>query len=217
MDDDELEQHLQVCQDCGPPLLTLEKLSSLTETYRDFPHELPILLILENTSQALRNMTVEEMSNHLDDWVYETEAMELLKEEMEEEENQTEATEASSHAWWNTRVMDLDVSRRPTNVSLDDLRSVRDVFVTLALVESQPSPRKATGLSSVASMIPLLEPLSSSSNPSLFQMLPWMEALRSSQGLDWVHASAKEKVIYNALEQKLERWEQQHPVIQRYL
>lgn len=214
-----LEQHIKVCQESGPRLLTLNLLSSLTETYKTYPHELPCLIILENASKALMDTRVEEMSDFLDDWVAAFE--ETVSEREDEKKISSPSSEASATAaWLDKRVMDLDVSRsRTQDVTVEGLRRARDAFVSLAMIESQQcrGPRKSMGLSSVKSMIKLLEPLSFDPDPPLYQMLPWMDQFRESQGLDWAHANEEEKAIYNDLEQKLAKWEQRHPVILRYI
>lgn len=217
-----LEEHIKVCEEAGPRVLTLNLLCGLTETYKTFSHELPRLVILENTSKALMDTTVEEISNALDDWV--TEMMEESSEVLEEKKIGSPSS-AMKDAWLNnTRVKDLDVtclhSGSSHDVTVEELRRARDTFVSLALIESQQCqsrPRVSTGLSSVQSMITLLEPLSLDGNPPLFKMLPWMDAFRESQGLDWAHANEAQKVIYNDLEDRLAKWEQRHPVILRYI
>ena len=214
-----LDHHIKVCEKAGPRLLTVNLLCSLTETYKTFPHELPCLIILENASKALMDTTVEEMSEFLDDWVESVE--ETVSEKDKEKKSSSPGSEASAAtAWFNNRLMDIDVSRpRSQDVPAKVLRRARDAFVALALIESQQcrGPRNSTGLSSVESMIRLLEPLSFDSDPPLYKMLPWMDAFRESQGLDWAHANEEEKATYNDLEQKLAKWEQRHPVILRYI
>ena len=106
------------------------------------------------------------------------------------------------------------------DATVEELCRAQDTFVSLALIESQQYrglPQVSSGLSSVQSMITLLEPLSSdNSNPTLFKMLLWMDAFRELQGLDLPNANEEEKPIYNNLECRLlARWEQCHPVILR--
>jgi hypothetical protein len=215
-----LEQHIKVCEESGPRVLTLNLLSCLTEQYKTFSHELPRLILLENASKALMDTTVEQMNDFVDDWA--TEVEETDSQLREEKKSGSPGSAATvSDTWLNsTRVMDLDVScPRSRDISVEELRRARDTFVALACIEAQQcqGPRKSTGLSSVQSMIKLLEPLSLNPNPTLVQMLPWMEAFRESQGLDWAHANEVQREIYNDLEQKLEKWEQRHPVILRYI
>lgn len=88
-------------------MLTLSLLSSLTETYKEFSHELPVLIILENTSKALLDTTVREMSDFLDDWIgKETASRELWEGKEIGSPGPSMATTTGS--WLNTRVMDLE-------------------------------------------------------------------------------------------------------------
>lgn len=216
-----LEEHIRVCEQAGPRVLTLNLLCDLTETYKAYSHELPRLVILENASKALMDTTVEEISNALDEWVA---VVEESVSEVWEEKKTGSPGSAAKDAWLNnTRVMDMNVtclrSGNSHDATVEELRRARDAFVSLALIESKQcrGPLLSAGLSSVQSMITLLEPLSTDDNPPLFKMLPWMDAFRESQGLDWAHASEEQKAIYNHLECRLAKWEQRHPVILRYI
>jgi meiotically up-regulated gene 157 (Mug157) protein len=113
-----------------PRSMTVAVLESLVDDYIDFKHDLPILVVLENTTKALIDATIYGMMLASETWV---ETRETSK--TDEEFDQIEDT--TSRLWTNDAlVMNLptDMKPAPSDATDHELRLLRDTFVKLELL-----------------------------------------------------------------------------------
>lgn len=200
------------------PMMVLEGQESISPPPIELTHELPILLVLDQCQKALMGQTLGQHVELLGIWVDTIRDREAVEEEMRNNK---------STSWSvTTRVCDLDAAHRrppPADATLHELERLLHVFEQLEGVETmqcrtRPNHKQVSpNLTPMADLVKALAPFRRSPNPPLIELLPWMNMMRRSGGINRGSATLQERAQHDELSEKLRLWEERHPVVARYI